>query len=128
MTWWKSMSAWSQTTENRRRVGPVSYKTPSPPECLPRLWRLPKNQLCRKRVHDLLAAGTQVMAPSIAVYENRRELVHLQLRQPAANRLTRFDTAVATLGLLRMTEEVMERAAYVWGDSRHRGIVTADPK
>ncbi len=86
------------------------------------------NELCRRRVRDLLAGGAQVKAPAIAVYETRRELVHLQLRQPAARRLARFDMAVAVLGLLPMTDMVLHRASEIWGRARHQGVPTAPPE
>lgn len=88
----------------------------------------PKNQECRRRVESLLIDGAQVRAPGIAVYENRRKLVHLQRCQQAAKRLARFDTAVALLGLLPITNEVMHRASEIWGDARHQGIVSAPPE
>src|SRR2546430_1948654 len=85
----------------------------------------PKNEECRRRVEGLLVAGAQVRAPGIAIYETRRELVHLQCKNPRANRLARFDAAVAILGVLPVTAEVMHLASEIWGDARSRGIVTA---
>jgi hypothetical protein len=67
----------------------------------------------------------QVLAPGIAVYETRRELVHMQHKNPATKRVARFDAAVAILGVLPVTNDVMHRAAEIWGDARSRGIVTA---
>lgn len=88
----------------------------------------PKNEECRRRVEGLLVAGAQVRAPGIAVYETRRKLVHLQYTTPAAKRLTRFDAAVALLGVLPITGEVMHLASEIWGDARRRLIVTAPPE
>jgi hypothetical protein len=87
-----------------------------------------ENRECRRRVNELLVAGAQVRAPSVAVYENRRKLVHIQGQHPAAKGLARFDEAVRLLGLVPMTEEVMRLASELWGDARHRGIVTAPPE
>jgi hypothetical protein len=84
-----------------------------------------KNKECRRRVDALLVAGDTVRAPGIAVYEVRRELVHLQFRQPATKRLVRFDAATSFLGLVVINEEVMRRATEIWGDARSRGITTA---
>jgi hypothetical protein len=88
----------------------------------------PKNEECRRRVEKLLVDGAQVRAPGIAVYETRRKLTHLQCEQPAAKRLARFDAAVAILGVLPITDEVMHRASEIWGDARHRGICTSPPE
>lgn len=87
-----------------------------------------KNKECRRRVEELLAAGSKVFAPAIAVYETRRKLVHLQLTQPATKRLTRFDAGLALLDPLPITDEVMRRASEIWGESRANGINTDDPK
>ena len=83
------------------------------------------NQECRRRVAELLVAGDAVRAPGIAVYEVRRELVHLQFQEPATRMLARFDAAVSLLGLVAVNDEVMRRATEVWGDARFRGTTTA---
>jgi predicted nucleic acid-binding protein len=88
----------------------------------------PRNEACRKRVNALLVGGLQVKVPGIAVYENRRELLHLQLRHPAAKRLQRFEVVIATLGVLPVTDDVMQRAAVIWAEARYRGHVTAPPE
>ena len=87
-----------------------------------------KNEACRQRVNDLLIAGANVRAPGIVVYETRRKVVHLQLRQPEANRLVRFETVVLTLGLVPVTEETLRRASDIWAQARHVGHVTAPPE
>jgi hypothetical protein len=87
-----------------------------------------KTELCRQRVNALIIAGAQVRAPGIAVYETRRKLVHLKLRQPATKSLERFDQAERVLGLLPLTEAAMHRASEIWGNARHRGVGTAPPE
>src|SRR5439155_20282768 len=81
-----------------------------------------KNELCRQRVNALLVAGDEVWAPGISVYEVRRELVRSDLIDPAPGRVARFDAAVAVLGILPVTQEVLQRATEVWADARLRNL------
>ena len=85
----------------------------------------PKNTECQRRVKELLANGVRVVAPGLAIYENRRKLAHLQRKEPASRRLARFDNTIALLGSLPWTDEVMRRASEVWGEAKFQGITTA---
>ena len=81
--------------------------------------RNPKNEECRRRVNELIGIGTEVRASGLAVYESRRELILLQLNDPKAKRLVRFDIVVRTLGLIPITHEAMEMAMELWAQVRH---------
>jgi predicted nucleic acid-binding protein len=88
----------------------------------------PKNTDCKQRVNELLANGADVRVPGIADYEVRRSLVLLTHQQPTCKAIQRLDLVKATLGFLPITNEVMMKAAEIWGLARSRGIVTAPPE
>jgi hypothetical protein len=83
-----------------------------------------KNQECVRRVTGLIAAGAEVRAVGIADYENRRKLEHLDRKHPPAIRVARLATAVRLLGLLPTTDDVLNKAAEIWGHARHRAVAS----
>src|ERR1700682_4757911 len=76
-----------------------------------------KNKTCAQRVRDLLSKGANVKVPEGADYEVRRKLRHVG----ATAGITRLDSVVGTLGLLRITREAWLKAAELWAVARAQG-------
>ena len=84
----------------------------------------PEADRCRAWLTSLLAAGVRVIAPEIADYEVRREL----LRVGATSGIVRLDALESRLVYDPITTEIMRLAARFWADARRAGRPTADPK
>jgi hypothetical protein len=69
------------------------------------------------------AAGARVVAPEIADYEVRRELI----RAGATAGIRRLDTLEAGLEYDELTTAAMRRAAEFWAYVRRHGMPTAAP-
>ncbi len=78
---------------------------------------------CRNWIRDLDAAGARVVAPEIADYEVRREL----LRVGATAGIRRLDRLVSALLYDPITTPAMRLAAEFWSQVRRAGSPTADP-
>ena len=84
----------------------------------------PKADRCLARIGALCSAGVLVVAPAIADYEVRRELI----RVGAADGLARLDRLIAeSLVFAPITDEAMRLAAGFWALIRNRGLPTAAP-
>lgn len=68
-------------------------------------------------------AHIRVVAPAIAVYELRRELVRAR-KSTSLTRLTQFLDA-APGRYLPLTREVLDRASELWAQARQQGMPTA---
>lgn len=81
---------------------------------------------CRAWLTGHIGRGAWILAPEIADYEVRRELIRLG----KSNALARLDAFNAALPdrYLPLTTASMRRAAELWAQVRHRGLPTADPK
>ena len=79
---------------------------------------------CRRWIRDLDAAAVLVVAPEIADYEVRREL----LRLGATTGLRRLDRLVSALLYDPITTPAMRLAAEYWSQVRRAGLPTADPQ
>jgi predicted nucleic acid-binding protein len=79
---------------------------------------------CRQWIRDLDAASVLVVAPEIADYEVRREL----LRLGATAGLRRLDRLVSALLYDPITTSAMRLAAEFWSQARRAGMPTADPQ
>ena len=79
---------------------------------------------CRRLIRDLDAAAVSVVAPEIADYEVRREL----LRLGATAGLRRLDRLVSALFYDPITTPAMRLAAEYWSQVRRGGFPTADPQ
>src|SRR4051794_21647516 len=77
---------------------------------------------CRRWIHDLIAGGARVVAPEIADYELRRELIRVK----ATTAVSRLDHLEATLDYDPITTPAMRRAAESWALVRKAGVPTAD--
>ena len=78
----------------------------------------------RRLIRDLDAASISVVAPEIADYEVRREL----LRLGATAGLRRLDRLVSALFYDPITTPAMRLAAEYWSQVRRGGLPTADPR
>ncbi len=83
----------------------------------------PEVDRCQDWIRDLGAAGVRVVAPEIADYEVRREL----LRVGATAGLRRLDLLIGTLDFDPITSPAMRKAAEFWALTRQAGLVTAHP-
>jgi predicted nucleic acid-binding protein len=84
----------------------------------------PDRDRCRNWLHDLDRAGVRVVAPEIADYEVRREL----LRVRATAGLRRLDLLIGALDFDPITSPAMRKAAEFWALTRQAGLVTAHPQ
>jgi len=84
---------------------------------------IPVADQCRAWLAALEAAGAGVVAPEIADYEVRREL----LRLGASAGLRRLDALKARLVYLPITTSAMLAAAEFWALMRQTGLPTAGP-
>lgn len=84
----------------------------------------PDRDRCRDWLRDLDAAGVRVVAPEIADYEVRREL--LRVGAPAA--VGRLDLLIGALDYDPITTDAMRRAAAFWALTRQAGLTTAHPQ
>lgn len=96
--------------------GPLSLASKAPGK--------PDGDRCRAWLLVLEAIGVQFIAPEIADYEVRREL----LRVGATTAIDRLDRLEAIMKYDPITTEIMRRAARFWADARRAGRPTADPK
>jgi predicted nucleic acid-binding protein len=84
----------------------------------------PHAAACRQWLADLVAAGYRVIAPEIADYEVRRELLRLGSQTVLIN----LDQLAARLEYLPLTTTAMRLAARLWAQARLAGQPTApDP-
>src|SRR4051812_21854387 len=83
----------------------------------------PDGDRCRAWLLSLNAAGAIVVAPDIADYEVRREL----LRVGMASAVARLDQVRSTLLRDPITTAAMMRAAECWAFVRRAGVPTAAP-
>ncbi|HQU43454.1 MAG TPA: hypothetical protein PK867_11630, partial [Pirellulales bacterium] len=72
---------------------------------------------CREWASNLRRKGTLVTIPSIVVYECRRKLLHLGTNKG----LEKLEETVSIFGRLQITDEVLDRAAYMWATLK-RGL------
>jgi predicted nucleic acid-binding protein len=84
---------------------------------------IPAADQCRAWLAALEAAGARVVAPEIADYEVRREL----LRLGATAGVRRLDALKARLVYLPITTSAMLAAAEFWALMRQTGLPTAGP-
>lgn len=68
--------------------------------------------------------GARVCIPEIADYELRRKLLHLKL-SVSLGKLEQLEQA---LEYIRISTEMMRRAAELWAEARKKGHVTAIPE
>jgi hypothetical protein len=78
---------------------------------------------CQDWIRDLGAAGVRIVAPEIADYEIRREL----LRVGATVGIGRLDRLIRALSFDPITSAAMRQAAAFWAFTRQAGLVTAHP-
>jgi predicted nucleic acid-binding protein len=83
----------------------------------------PDADRCRVWIDALEAAGVRVVAPEIADYEVRREL----LRAGATAGVRRLDRLIGSLDYAPITTAAMRRAAEFWAIVRRGGVPTAHP-
>jgi len=83
----------------------------------------PDADRCRAWLDALDAAGVRVVAPEIADYEVRREL----LRAGATAGLRRLDRLIAVLEFDPISTPAMRKAAEFWATIRNAGLPTAHP-
>lgn len=86
----------------------------------------PHGDAARAWARTLIQAGLRIIAPEIADYETRREL--LRLGNTAS--IARLDvvTQATPDRYLPITTDAMRKAAELWADARNRGIPTAAPQ
>ena len=84
----------------------------------------PEADRCRAWLNIHLAAGVRVIAPEIADYEVRREL----LRVGATAGIARLEALESRLVFDPITTAIMKQAAHFWAEARRAGRPTADPK
>jgi predicted nucleic acid-binding protein len=85
--------------------------------------RKPDADRCRAWLGVIAAAGARVVAPEIADYEVRREL----LRVGATAGIARLDRLIAVLEYDPISTPAMRQAAELWATIRRTGVPTADP-
>jgi predicted nucleic acid-binding protein len=83
----------------------------------------PDADRCRQWIRDLDASGVRVVAPEIADYEVRREL----LRSNATAGILRLDRLIQWLRYDAITTAAIRQAAAFWALTRQAGLVTAHP-
>ncbi|MEP6757053.1 MAG: PIN domain-containing protein [Chthonomonadales bacterium] len=84
----------------------------------------PENRACKKWLDDHVRSGARVIAPEIADYEVRREL----LRANKVQGVARLDTMEAAIEYLAITTAMMRLAAELWATIRQQGQPTASDK
>jgi predicted nucleic acid-binding protein len=84
----------------------------------------PDADRCRAWLAAVAGAGARVVAPEIADYEIRREL----LRAGATMGIVRLDRLLGALEFDPISTPAMRRAAELWATVRQSGIPTADPQ
>jgi hypothetical protein len=81
----------------------------------------PEAVRCRQWSRDLWAAGVRIFVPEVCDYEVRRKLIHVG----ATSGLARLDRLKIGFDYAPLTTDVMQLAAELWAQSRHRGTQTA---
>lgn len=80
------------------------------------------SERCRQWIADWEAAGTTILVPAIAYYEELRELE----RRRATSKIVRFKQfCFLPSRFLPLTTAHLELAARLWGQARNQGIPTA---
>jgi hypothetical protein len=80
-----------------------------------------RNVQCRQWSRILLGSGVRVFVPEICDYEVRRKLIHIG----STEGLIRLDQLKIGFDYAPITTDVMQLAAELWAQSRHRGTPTA---
>jgi len=84
----------------------------------------PDNLACTRRLQSLSNQGVSVLAPEIADYELRREL----LRAGKTTGIVRLEAVIAQAEYLPLTTAAMRQAAAFWAQARQQGQPTAGDK
>lgn len=84
---------------------------------------------CALWLQRLFRAGATICVPEIADYEVRRGLLEDSLRRGfVVNGIERLNELGSHSEYLRISTEVMQKAADLWAEAHFRGIPTADRK
>ena len=76
---------------------------------------------CRQWSRALWTAGVRIFVPEICDYEVRRKLRHIG----STTGISRLDRLKVGFDYAPITTDVMQMAAELWAQSRHRGMPTA---